>query len=63
MMDAPPSFPPEDLTQLRARAAAATIRTRELIEAARAAQAHAASLCVESAMLVDEVRFRQMALR
>jgi hypothetical protein len=38
-------------------------RTQELGEVSRAAQAHAASLCAESAMVVDEVRFRQMALR
>jgi hypothetical protein len=56
------SLPPQDLARLRERAAAIA-RTQELDRVSRAAQAHAASLCVESAMLVDEVRFRQMALR
>ena len=60
---APRSLPVVDPGLLRARAMAAADRTQELIEVARAAQAHAASLCVESAMVVDEVRFRQMALR
>jgi hypothetical protein len=57
------SLPPQDLARLRERAAAAIARTQELDRVWRAAQAQAASLCVESAILVDEVRFRQMALR
>jgi hypothetical protein len=64
MMDAPPpSFPSEDLAWLLERARAEIAWTQELIETARAIQADTVSLCVESAMLVDEVRFRQSARR
>lgn len=60
---APRSIPVVDPGPLRARAMAAAARTRELIEVARAARAHAASLCTESAKVVDEVRFRRLARR
>ena len=53
----------EDLAQLRARAADAAARTRELIEAVRAAREQAASLLAENRMLLDEVRFRRLARR
>jgi hypothetical protein len=56
-------LPSQDLGQLRTRAAAAVSRSQGLYEVSRAAQAHAASLCAESAMLVDEVCFRQSILR
>ena len=53
------SLPPQDLARLRERATAAIARTQELDRVSRAAQAHAASLCAESAMLLDEMRFRR----
>jgi hypothetical protein len=59
----PRSFPIKDPGPLRARAMASGARTRELIEVACVAQEHAASLCAESAMLRDEVRFRLIARR
>lgn len=59
----PRSLPPEDAVQLRKQAAEAAARLRELIEQARAFQAQAVSLRAERAMLLDEVRFRVMALR
>jgi len=48
----------DDLAQLRERAAEAVARTRDLIETA-----DAAALCAESVMVVDEARFRRIALR
>ena len=57
------SLQTEDLAQLRARAADAAARTRELIEAVRAAREQAASLLAENRMLLDEVRFRRLARR
>jgi hypothetical protein len=59
----PSSLPFEELAQLRERARVVAAHTRELIEAARAAQAHAASLAAEAALVLDEVQFRQMARR
>jgi uncharacterized protein (DUF3084 family) len=57
------ALPSEDLAQLRARAADATARLRELVEQSRELQAQAASLVAENHVLRDEVRFRVMALR
>jgi hypothetical protein len=42
-------------------AAEQAARNQRLIEEAHEACARAASLCAESAMVVDEVRFRRMA--
>jgi hypothetical protein len=57
------SLPPQDLARLRERATAAVARTQELDRVSRTAQAHAASLCAESAMLLDEMCFRRTARR
>jgi hypothetical protein len=61
MTDDPASHPDlvERARQLMRRAAAETARSRWLTAAAYEACARAASLCVESTMLLDEVRFRR----
>jgi uncharacterized protein (DUF3084 family) len=57
----PRSLPPEDLAQLRARAADAAARLRELVKQSRELRAQAASLYAENARLRGEVHFRLMA--
>jgi uncharacterized protein (DUF3084 family) len=54
------SLPPEDLAQLRARAADAAARLRELVEQSRELRVQAASLCAKNAMLRNELLFRQL---
>jgi hypothetical protein len=56
------SLPTKDLDRLLERVAAEIARTRDLIETARDAQAHAASLCIESATVLDELYFRKSTL-
>ena len=57
------SLPPEDSARLLGRARAEIAWTRELIETARAVQADSVLLSVQSAVLVDEVRFRRLVRR
>jgi uncharacterized protein (DUF3084 family) len=55
------ALPSEDLAQLRAWAADAAARLRELVEQSRELQAQAASLLTENHVLREELRFRRTA--
>jgi hypothetical protein len=65
MTDDPASHPSPlgRAQQLMRWAAEQVVRSQRLTEEAHEACARAASLSVESAMVVDEMRFRQMAPR
>jgi hypothetical protein len=59
----PHSLPPEDLAQLRARAAVSSARARELIKQLRELEALMTSLRAENARLQSEVCFLRLARR
>jgi hypothetical protein len=56
-------FSPKRIVELRQRARDQITRSQWLTGVACTAQARAASLCTESATLLDEMRFRQTTRR